>query len=96
MTYEEFKNQVTNVLANPDSAQTAAMQLLEDVKADFIERDTYKEAIEKAEKRVKDLQDTNQKLFLMATGNKPEQTGEDELDGEDAVEDFVSKLMKED
>lgn len=95
MTYDEFKDRLTSVIANPDTAQTAAMQLLEDVKLDYTERDTYKETIDKAEKRVRDLQDTNQKLFLMATG-KPSDTGEDEPEGTAAVDAFVENLMKED
>ena len=94
MTYEEFKERLTTVIANPDTAQTAAMQLLDDVKLDYTERDTYKDTMEKAEKRVRDLQDTNQKLFLMATGS-PAKTGDDEPEGEAAVDAFVNELMKE-
>lgn len=95
MTYEEFKEKLTTVIASPDTAQTAAMQLLDDVKLDYTERDTYKDAMEKAEKRVRDLQDTNQKLFLMATGS-PAKTGDDEPEGEAAVDAFVNEIMKED
>ena len=95
MTYEEFKERLTKVIADPDTAQTAAMQLLDDVKLDYTERDTYKETMEKAEKRVRDLQDTNQKLFLMATGS-PAKTGDDEPEGEAAVDAFVNEIMKED
>ena len=48
------------------------------------------------EKKIRDLQDTNMKLFIGQTGAKDMTEPDDDLTGAEAVDAFINKLMKGD
>lgn len=99
MTYDELVSKVTKVLEEPDSALINIKPVLEEAKADYINLVSLTEKNEKNEKRIRDLQDTNMKLFLAQTGkvnnNVNEDDDEDELTGQDAVNAFIDKLKED-
>ena len=98
MTYDELKTKLTKILEQPDSALANVGPLLEEVKADYETIITLTEAKEKNETRIRDLQDTNMKLFLAQTGKVEDKNNEDDddLEGPDAVDAFINKLNQED
>lgn len=101
MTYDELVSKVTKVLEEPDSALVNIKSVLEEAKADYTSLVSLTEKNEKNEKRIRDLQDTNMKLFLAQTGKVDSSNGsddddDDELTGQDAVNAFIDKLSKED
>lgn len=55
------------------------------------------EKVGKQDARIRDLQDTNMKLFLSQTGqvSDKEEDDEDDIEGPEAIEAFVKKLNKE-
>lgn len=98
MTYDELVSKVTKVLEEPDSALINIKPVLEEAKADYVNLVSLTEKNEKNEKRIRDLQDTNMKLFLAQTGKVSDNSNEDdddELTGQDAVNAFIDKLKED-
>ena len=77
-------SEIISLLTDPDKL-TEGLVNLDEYNKDMTER------LEKAEKSVKELRDSNIKLYLRVTG-KPEETEEKE----ETFEDFIKKLNKED
>lgn len=73
MTYEEVKTRITALVGNPDTAQENAVTLLSDLEKDYTTLDSMTSKVSESEKRIRDLQDTNQKLFLSVTGQPAEE-----------------------
>lgn len=99
MTYDELVSKVTKVLEEPDSALVNIKPVLEEAKADYISIVSLTEKNEKNEKRIRDLQDTNMKLFLAQTGKvsegEPGNDDDDDLVGQDAVDAFINKFKED-
>lgn len=98
MVYEELETRLTTLLQQPDSALALVKPLLDDIKKDYEQIITLTEANKKQEGRIRDLQDTNMKLYLQQVGKKPESEDEEdeELEGMDAIDSFVNKLNAND
>ena len=98
MKYEEFEARLTKMLETPDTALAALPEFLKEVKTDYEGIVSLTNKSSEQEKRIRDLQDTNMKLFLMQT-SAPKKEGEmeddDDLEGQDAIDAFVTKLSKE-
>lgn len=96
MTYEEYEKRINGALANPDTAPTEFVNILSDLKTDLTAKDTLETEKTELETRVRDLQDTNMKLYLSVTGNSDEDEEEDEpAEGTDVVDELMDKLFKE-
>lgn len=90
MTYDDFKARFTSIISNPDTAQAESVGFLTDVEKDYT---TLASMVKKSgddDKRIRDLQDTNQKLFLSVTG-----TLEKEDEKEDNPIDWDSLATEE-
>lgn len=68
MTYDEVKEKITGLISEPDKAAENAVGLLKDLEADYTNMDSMTEKSKADEARIRELQDTNQKLFLSVTG----------------------------
>lgn len=96
MTYEEYEKRINGALANPDTAPTEFVNILSDLKTDLTAKDTLETEKTELETRVRDLQDTNMKLYLSVTGTSDEDEEEDEpAEGTDVVDELMDKLFKE-
>lgn len=96
MTYEEYEKRINGALANPDTAPTEFVNILSDLKTDLTAKDTLETEKTELETRVRDLQDTNMKLYLSVTGNSNEDEEEDEpAEGTAVVDELMEKLFKE-
>lgn len=97
MTYDDLEKKISAVLQEPDTALINIKPVLEEIKTDYVNLASLTEKNVKNELRIKDLQDTNMKLFLAQTGKTTEtEPDEDELTGQDAVNAFMGKILKED
>lgn len=76
MTYAELEQKIIKCLETPDSALVNIKPILEEIKADYVTMVALTEEKEKNETRIRDLQDTNMKLFLAQVG--PEKKEEDD------------------
>lgn len=72
MTYDEVKNSIISAMKNPDSMETEMMALLDNIKADYEGLVSIEDELAKAQVRIRDLQDTNHKLFLAQTASVEE------------------------
>lgn len=96
MTFEEFKTKVTEIVANPDTAQANIGALIDEVKVDYEALSSTSAALEKAETRIRDLQDTNQKLFLKQSGTASPDEEDDKKDIEEmSFDEYLAECLKE-
>lgn len=96
MKYEEYENRITEVLKNPDTALVEIKGVFEELKKDLTTLETLTVANADYEKRVKDLQDTNMKLFL-SQGTKIDDSADPEeepREGEAVIDEFL-ELVEE-
>lgn len=78
MTYEEVKTGIENIIAKPETAATDALELLENIKTDYEGMASLITEKEQMQTKIKDLQDTNIKLFLSQTSPVDEEKSEDD------------------
>lgn len=78
MKFDEVKERITGLISDPDKAAENAVGLLSDLESDYTSMDSMAEKSEADEARIRELQDTNQKLFLSVTGTPPEEEEEEE------------------
>ena len=71
MTLDEYKAKITEIVQNPDKSAELGVNLLEAIKGDLTRLGELNTSIDKLNGKVKDLQDTNMKLFLAQTNQKP-------------------------
>lgn len=96
MTYDELEKKLTTILQQPDSALANVAPLLKEIKADYESIVSLTSKVESQDTRIRDLQDTNMKLFLAQTGqDSNKEDDEDDVEGPDAIDAFVNKLNKE-
>ena len=96
MTYEQYEERINNALANSDTAPTEFVSILSELKTDLTAKDTLETEKTELETRVRDLQDTNMKLYLSVTGTSSEDDEEDEpAEGTAVVEELMDALFKE-
>jgi len=95
MTFDEFKTKLTDIVSKPDTALASIGEFIDEVKIDYEALNSTTEALNKAETRIRDLQDTNQKLFLKQTGQvEPEEDEEKDVD-DMSLEEFLAKCEKD-
>lgn len=96
MTYEEYEKRINGALANPDTSPTEFVNILSDLKTDLTAKDTLETEKTELETRVRDLQDTNMKLYLSVSGHSDDEDDEDEpAEGTAVVDELMEKLFKE-
>lgn len=96
MTYEQYEQRINSALANADTAPTEFVSILSELKTDLTAKDTLETEKTELESRVRDLQDTNMKLYLSVTGNSTEEEEEDEpAEGTAVVDELMDALFKE-
>lgn len=77
MTYKEYETALNGIVQNPDTAPTAVQSLLQEIKTDTEALATAINGISERDARIRDLQDTNIKLF-MSQSSAPENDPEPE------------------
>lgn len=95
MTYTEYEKGLTDALSNPDTALTAIRPILDELKGDIENLDTLKGQVETQEARIRDLQDTNLKLFLSQTSAASQDETDGVSDTVKAVDSFFDDFGKE-
>lgn len=68
MKYEDYEKILNGIVTNPDTAPTAIQSVLAEIKTDTEALQSATVTIADQDKRIKDLQDTNIKLFMSQTG----------------------------
>lgn len=78
MTFEEVKTKITGLISEPDKAAENAVTLLKDLETDYTSMASMAEKSKTDEARIRELQDTNQRLFLSVTGQPQDEPDEPE------------------
>lgn len=92
MTYQEYETALNGIVQNPDTAPTAVQALLQEIKTDTDALAAAVEGISERDARIRDLQDTNIKLF-MSQSSAPE--NEPEPEEEMTFEELLKSKMDE-
>ena len=94
MLYTEVEATLKKFVSEPDSAPAEIPAFLEALKGDYEIAESSAKKVSELEEKVRTLQDTNTKLFLMQTGGSAELDEPEELEGTAAVDAFVKELME--
>lgn len=94
MTFDEYTDLAKT--ATPENFQTVLTSLLEGIKTDFSVVENLNTQIKEQETKIRDLQDTNQKLFLSQTGTAPKKDNDVIDDGVEGIKalDAMSEAIK--
>lgn len=95
MKYEEYEA-IAQTLT-PENAPEVVKQLLEGIKADTTAFESMAQTNAEQDKKIRDLQDTNIKLFLSQTGKADDDSPSDEELAEKeqkAVETEIDNILK--
>lgn len=82
MKYEDYEKKVTDLISNPEAAPVTAQEILSEIKADTDNIASLEAGIAERDARIRDLQDTNVKLFLSQSSkveDEPEEKSADEI-----------------
>lgn len=82
MKYEDYEKKVTDLISNPEAAPVTAQEILSELKADTDNIASLEAGIAERDARIRDLQDTNVKLFLSQSSkveDEPEEKSADEI-----------------
>ena len=95
MKYEEYEA-IAKTLT-PENAPEVVKQLLEGIKADTTAFESMAQTNAEQDKKIRDLQDTNIKLFLSQTGKADDDSPSDEelaAKEQEAVETEIDNILK--
>lgn len=97
MKIEDFETRFNDIISNPDTGLANAPDFLEEVRGDYASAVALGEKVAELEARVKDLQESNVKLYLATTGGVvDEDDTPDETDGEAYIDAVFDDLLKDD
>jgi len=96
MNYTDYEKLIQDAVKNPEEAPLKLKDVLSKLKEDSETFEAQTNLVKDYEKKIRDLQDTNMKLFIGQTGAKEDVATDDDLTGAEAVDAFINKLMKGD
>lgn len=95
MTFAEYKEKIDTALTNPDAALATMDDLYKSLEADLTTKDSLTEEVTSLNSKVKELQETNIKLYLSRGEKVTEPQSEPEEQGteEAEVDAFFAELQ---
>lgn len=96
MTFDEAQAKIVNAMGNPDTMETQMTDILKEMKTDYEGFASVSAELEKANTRIRDLQDTNHKLFLAQTGFADEPDDVEKPTGVGVFDEFKELVNKMD
>lgn len=94
MKFEEFKAKFNSILSKPDDLDQAK-EVIGEMKGIFEKFDEAKKTIDEQDKKIRDLQDTNMRLYLAQTAEPEEEEEIEEEEKEKSFEDILNDIEKE-
>lgn len=92
MTYEEYKGNILELIKDPDTALTKVEELFKELQSDLETKASVEKKVAEQDERIRNLQDTNMKLFLKAAGDVQEP---DDEPAPKTMEEKFDELVKE-
>ncbi len=96
MTYDEYKTAINSALADPDKGIAAMPNVLENLKTDLASIDTLNTSISEKDAKIRELQDTNMKLYMQIGGGASEPDNDPEpATGVGVIDEFMNDIFLE-
>ena len=92
MDKAKYSELINKAITNKDDQEILFKELLDLVSTDEIEYNNLTTQVAEQSEKIRNLQDTNMKLFLAQTSELKEDTEDEELEGDAAVLEFMNKL----
>lgn len=92
MTVEEYQAALNGIVQNPETAATAALNIMEGVKKDAAERDAYKATIAEKDKTINTINAQAAQYLITQTGASPSADVESE---EPPTPKTLTEILKE-
>ena len=88
----KYSELINKAITNKDDQEILFKELLDLVTTDEIEYNNLTTQVAEQSEKIRNLQDTNMKLFLSQTSKIQDETEDEELEGDAAVLEFMKKL----
>lgn len=98
MDYNTYESKLTSIVTNPESSPIVVQEILDDLKTDAATVESMAAELSAKDAKIRELQDTNAKLFLQVTGqssDEEEPSDWSELEGDAALEAFIEAHKEE-
>lgn len=93
MTYQDYEAKLNGVVSAPDTAPAVVQEILGEIKTDLDSLSSAQAGIAERDTRIKDLQETNIKLFMSQTGEAENQ--DEPEDEEKSFEDILNGILEQ-
>ena len=93
MTIDEYRDKITSMIQKPETSGEIGADLITSITEDLSTIDSLKAQISESEKKIRELQDANVKLFLSVTGQSKQE--EEEEEKPETIEEFAHRFREE-
>ena len=92
MDKNKYLDLINKSIKSPEEAPTIMKELISVVEEDYNEFESLKSNLDNSNDKIRNLQDTNMKLFLSQTTQKEEEQEEKEMTPDEVVDDFIKTI----
>ena len=92
MDKNKYLDLINKSIKSPEEAPTIMKELISVVEEDYNEFESLKSNLDNSNDKIRNLQDTNMKLFLSQTTQKEEEQEDKEMTPDEVVEDFIKTI----
>ena len=92
MEKNKYLELINKSIKSPEEAPTIMKELISIVEKDCDEYESMKTHVEESNNKIRNLQDTNMKLFLSQTSQKEEEQEDKEMTPDEVVDDFIKTI----
>ena len=95
MDKEKYLNLINQSIKEPEKSPSLMKDLLDIIEEDSKEYENLTKIKEENQKKIRELQDVNMKLFLSQTNQKENEPEEKEYTQEEIIQNFINELKGE-
>ena len=92
MDKNKYLDLINKSIKSPEEAPTIMKELISVVEEDYNEFESLKSNLDNSNDKIRNLQDTNMKLFLSQTTQKEEEQEDKEMTPDEVVDDFIKTI----
>ena len=95
MNKEKYLNLINQSIKEPEKSPSLMKDLIDIIEEDSKEYENLTKIKEENQKKIRELQDVNMKLFLSQTNKQPEESEEKEETQDEIIMNFIKELKGE-
>ena len=92
MDKNKYLDLINKSIKSPEEAPAIMKELITVVEEDYNEFESLKSNLDNSNNKIRNLQDTNMKLFLSQTTQKEEEQEDKEMTPDEVVDDFIKTI----